>query len=427
MHPWYISFLQKIQSHANLYETYQRCTMNTRLTTVQYQDDNTTFIITGDIPAMWLRDSSMQVLPYLRFAKDDQMIQSMLKGLIKKQFTFILKDPYANAFMQKDDMVSEHHDDLTEMKKGVWERKYEVDSLCFPIWLFFQYIKATHDHSVIDELFWRVINCVIDVWEREQHHESSPYTFDRLNPYAPHDTLSFGKGTPVSYTGMTWSGFRPSDDACLYHFNIPANLFASHILNMVLELSKTFTQDDRLFSRIYTLKHEIQQGINTYGIIEHPTFGDVYAYEVDGLGHHVLMDDANIPSLLSLPFLGICEVDDRIYKNTRKMILSKANPFYVKGVYGQGIGSLHTPKNYVWPISICVEGLTSRHIHERFEKIKILLDTHADTHYMHESFDVDDPSQYTRSWFAWANSMFSLLVMSVEDDIDELIQYLNTR
>ena len=427
MHPWYISFLQKIQSHANLYETYQRCTMNTRLTTVQYQDDNTTFIITGDIPAMWLRDSSMQVLPYLRFAKDDQMIQSMLKGLIKKQFTFILKDPYANAFMQKDDMVSEHHDDLTEMKRGVWERKYEVDSLCFPIWLFFQYIKATHDHSVIDELFWRVINCVIDVWEREQHHESSPYTFDRLNPYAPHDTLSFGKGTPVSYTGMTWSGFRPSDDACLYHFNIPANLFASHILNMVLELSKTFTQDDRLFSRIHTLNHEIQQGINTYGIIEHPTFGDVYAYEVDGLGHHVLMDDANIPSLLSLPFLGICEVDDRIYKNTRKMILSKANPFYVKGVYGQGIGSLHTPKNYVWPISICVEGLTSRHIHERFEKIKILLDTHADTHYMHESFDVDDPSQYTRSWFAWANSMFSLLVMSVEDDIDELIQYLNTR
>ena len=396
----------KTKQFPQLIEVFQQCFVNTLETTVQLLDDATTFVLTGDISAMWLRDSTAQVKPYLKLAAQDNDIKELIKGLIKKQVQYLLIDPYANAF-NKEPTNSIQWQDRTQTNPWVWERKFELDSLCYPLQLSRDYWLATQDSSIFDANYHQMLHNTLNLMIIEQHHDAlSPYYFERDN-CPPSDTLPFqGRGTRTNYTGMVWSGFRPSDDACKFGFHIPANMFAVVVLTHVIQVALEIYEDQELAEQAQQLQAQIKFGIETYGIVPRSNFGSIYAYETDGYGNYNLMDDANVPSLLSIPYLGYTLATDPIYVNTRAFILSPANPYYYTGKFAQGIGSPHTPPKYIWPISLAMQGLTSTDKTEQEQLIKMLLGSTADTGYMHESFDSDQPERFTRSWFAWANSLF---------------------
>jgi meiotically up-regulated gene 157 (Mug157) protein len=390
---------------------FRQCYLNTLETTVELLPDGTTFVITGDIAAMWLRDSTAQVRPYLPYIKDDLDLRRVVKGLVQRQMRCILIDPYANAFNQEPNGHG-HQTDQTQQNPWLWERKYEIDSLCYPVQLCQDYYSTTDDISIFDQNTLEALHLIVEVLEREQRHDIlSPYSFERLDS-APSDTLPFGgKGTTTNFTGMTWSGFRPSDDACKFGYLVPANMFAVVILGHLIEFAETIYSDSALAARATKLRQEIDFGIQTYGIVDHPTFGRMYAYEVDGFGNANLMDDANVPNLLSIPYLGYRPADDPTYQNTRTFVLSRANPYYYEGQYAKGIGSPHTPQGYLWPIGLIMQALTTSDRAEQDALLQMLVSTTAGTGYMHESFHPDHPDNYTRPWFAWANSLFGELVM----------------
>lgn len=375
--------------------------MNTIETTVQIvveEELEETFIITGDIPAMWLRDAYFQVHHYLPYIGGSGALQNVIRGLIIRQTRMVELDPYANAFNIEANNEGYHRDDETELDDHVWERKYEVDSLCAYVRLVYEYMHYTDDKSIIPYVT-QAFKRIVELWKIEQNHAQSSYTFIRRN--VPEiDTLpNQGLGNPVAYTGMTWSGFRPSDDRCQYGYLIPANFFAASALAMIDAL----ISDDADFKMsILQLKTDILAGIQQYGIVD-----TIYAYEVDGLGNNVLMDDANLPSLLSLPWLAKGLYDEVTYKRTVAFILSDQNPFYGQGKYARGIGSPHTPSNSVWPISLATQALVTVDLSEKEKLIDMLYQSTGNTGWMHESFNPDDPSEFTRPWFAWANSMFA--------------------
>lgn len=412
----------KLEHRPTLQKLFKNCFTNTLETTTELLEDGTTYVFTGDIPALWLRDSSAQVRHYIPFAKEDPDVQRIIEGLIKRQIMYILIDPYANAF-NKEPNGQCYHKDITDTNDWIWERKYEIDSLCYPIQLAYLYWKATDKVDIFDEKFKEAMQTIIEVWKTEQrHHEESPYSFLRLQEGSSEHGLLYnnGKGMPVNYTGMTWSGFRPSDDACTFGYLIPSNMFAVVALKYMEEIAETVYKDESLKKSASALGREIDYGIKTYGIYNHPNWGKIYAYETDGFGNYNLMDDANVPSLLSAPYLGYTTSQDPIYQNTRKFILSKDNPYYYEGKYARGIGSPHTPENYIWHISLAMQGLTSDDRDEIEEILHIFEITHADTYYMHEGFDVDNPNNFTRHWFAWANSLFGEFIYKVVTETDIL-------
>jgi len=388
------------------------CYANTLDTTVELCDDGTTFVVTGDIPALWLRDSSAQVRPYVPLARQDPDVRRLVQGLMRRQAACILRDPYANAFNREPNGHG-HKGDRPPAGSWVWERKFELDSLCYPIQLCHDYWQATGDHEAFDDTIYCMLYTVLDVMRIEQHHDrDSSYAFERDHRLLPTDTLPFGgKGTRTNDTGMVWSGFRPSDDACTFGFLLPANMFAVVALDHVAELAHAIYHDPELGRKARALRAEIEFGIQTYGVVEHPRHGRIYAYETDGFGNHTLMDDANVPSLLSIPYLGYRPADDEVYQNTRRFVLSHDNPYYVEGTHARGVGSPHTPRGYIWPIALAMQGLTSCDPGEQDEIVDILAATTAGTGVMHESFHPDDPDHFTRPWFAWANSLFAAFIL----------------
>jgi len=401
----------QLEQIPGLWEMFRKCFLSTIETTVQ-QTPGDTFVITGDIPAMWLRDSTAQVLHYLRFA-DAPEVASMIEGLISRQADCILRDPYANAFNREENSFKPYND-TPRASDWVWERKYEIDSVCYPLWLADKYMEKTGATAFLTEKFLKALETVLDVLRTEQNHASSPYRFQRTD-CAPSDTLPWeGMGNPVSYTGMTWSGFRPSDDACEYGYLIPSNFFAVRAMEAARKLAQAAGRDD-LAQRALELQQTIREGIREYATLEHPRFGTIYAYETDGFGNYNLMDDANVPSLLSLPYLEACGADDPIYRNTRSFVLSSSNPYYYEGALAKGIGSPHTPEGYIWHISLCVQAMTSTDDEEILSLVKMLLTTHGGTGFMHEGFDPDAPENFTRDWFAWANSMFGELIYRLHE------------
>lgn len=397
---------------------FTQCFMSTFDTTAKFLDDGSCFVITGDIPAMWLRDSSAQVNHYLPFAKVSEEAYKLINGLIFRQMHYIIADPYANAFNLKADGQG-HNKDKPQKAPIVWERKYEIDSLCYPVRLAYRFWKEVGAVSHFTAPLHNALCKIVDLWITEQRHENSPYFFRRS--FCPKsDTLSHkGKGTPVDYTGMTWSGFRPSDDACKYGYLIPANLFAVEVLGYIAEIAEVVYVDKDLSNKAKKLRDEIQKGIDVFGVV-FDEFGKFYAYEADGLGNHNLMDDANVPSLLSLPYLGCCSASSEIYKNTRRFVLSERNPYYFEGKAAKGIGSPHTPKNHIWPISLCMQGLTSTDRDEMRSIIDTLAKTDAGTGFMHESFHMDKPEKFTREWFSWANSLFAELIIKYINEYGEI-------
>ena len=411
---------------AKLADMYERCFRNTWDTTLT-RDENGVFLITGDIPAMWLRDSSAQVWHYLPHAAEYPELRETICGLIRRQFACVLRDPYANAHnaSQNGKRFSEDSTNQSpEIMDWLWERKYEIDSLCYPVRLCYEYWQRTGDTGFCDANFIPALTAIVDTFQREQRHaEQSDYYFVRTD-CPPSDTLPCnGRGTAVAWTGMTWSGFRPSDDACQYGYLIPSNLFAASELKHLARLAALagspdadgdeldrLVSADPLAQRALRISAEIAQGVRKYGVVEHERFGRMYAYETDGLGNYNLMDDANVPSLLSLPYIGAVRADDELYQNTRRFVLSEYNPYYYAGSALRGVGSPHTPPRYVWPIALCIQGLTSRDPAEIAEIADMLENGDAGTGYMHEGVFVDDPARFTRPWFAWANSLFSEFV-----------------
>lgn len=400
------------QGREKLAQMYRKCFRSTWDTTLQ-RADGTVFLITGDIPAMWLRDSSAQVYHYLPHATRFPEVKEAISGLIARQLQYIRLDPYTNAFNRENSGrhgYADHTSWSDAQEPWIWERKYEIDSLCYPVRLVHAFWKTTGTWPFPGDTLLDTFRVILSTFRCEQHHmQQSPYFFERSD-CPPSDTLpSGGKGTPVAYTGMTWSGFRPSDDACRYGYLIPSNFFATVALAQIREMADTLGEDG-LAKSAALLRGQILEGLAAYGTVEHPEYGRVYAYEVDGLGHAHLMDDANVPSLLSLPYLGCVKANDETYLRTRRMILSRANPYYYEGKSARGIGSPHTPEDYIWPISLCMQGLTSTDPEEIRSLLSTLENLDAGTLLMHEGVHKDDPSQYTRAWFAWANSLFSEFV-----------------
>ena len=362
------------------------------------------YLVSGDIPAMWLRDSSAQLWNYVCFANDPE-IGGLIRSVIKKQFSYIAVDPYANAFNEQPSDRG-HTEDIPRKSPWVWERKYELDSLSYPLRLIYKYYKVTGDGAFIEEVLPGTVKTILDVLETEQHHfEKSEYRFsretDRYN-----DTLhNDGMGEPVGYTGMTWQGFRPSDDAVSYGYNIPGNIFAYVVLGYASELLKNCAPE--IAERAERLRQEMLDGVRKYGITEHEKYGKIFAYETDGLGNYEFMDDANTPSLLSLPYIGFNTAGlDEVYKNTRRFILSEDNPYYYKGGFASGLGSPHEYTGYIWHMGLSMQGLTSEDAEEMRNVLDTLISADADTGYMHECFDPDDPKKFKREFFTWSDALF---------------------
>lgn len=396
----------------------KQCFLNTIETTVTQLEDGSYFVITGDIPAMWLRDSAAQLKPYVPYAKEDEDLQAILRSVIQKYAFYVRLDPYTNAFNSKPQR-GYTEDDRSNFQSGwIWERKYEVDSLCAPLYLAHQYYQVTGDKSIFTEEFRLMIQTIADTFTTEQRHDRSPYWFVREHAWAPSDTLPMnGRGRPVNFTGMTWSGFRPSDDSCKFGYLIPSNMMAAVALDYAGELLQAGFEDPALEARCESLAAEIRDGIETYGVCDHPKYGRIYAYETDGFGNYNLMDDANSPSLLSIPYIGYKTAEDPIYQNTRRFVLSQDNPYYFVGKAAKGVGSPHTPPRYIWHIGLVMQILTSLDPAEKRECLDMLARTHAGTNYMHEGFDADDPARFTRPWFAWANTLFAQML---EREVDSL-------
>ncbi|MGX7163884.1 glycoside hydrolase family 125 protein [Enterococcus massiliensis] len=400
--------------HRGWAENFNAAFANTLLTTVKRQTDGTTFLLTGDIPAMWLRDSTAQVRPYLVVAKEDEDLAAMISGLVKKQFFYINIDPYANAFNETANGAG-HQTDHTEMNDWIWERKYEIDSLCYPVQLAYLLYKNTGRTDQFNENFVSGVNKILEVFATEQNHAESPYTFVRDTDRKEDTLINEGRGAKVAPVGLTWSGFRPSDDACAYGYLIPSNMFAVVVLGYLEEIFSTILKDPAIVQKAGVLKKDIQKGIEEFGRTKNQAGEDIYAYEVDGKGNATLMDDSNVPNLIAAPYLGYGEMNDPRYLRTRNTLLSKENPYYYEGKFAKGIGSSHTPENYVWPIALAMEGMTTNSKSEKERILNQLVATDAGTHLMHEGFHVDDPNQYTREWFSWANMMFCELVMDYFD------------
>lgn len=395
---------------------FENCFPNTLDTTVEvgrldgFED---TFVVTGDIDAMWLRDSSAQVWPYLPLAAKDEALRKLFRGLIRRQSRCISIDPYANAFLPdpkaKSTLDWAQADD-TDMRPGVAERKWEIDSLCYPVRLAHGYWQTTGDREPFDDS-WREASKLIVRTFREQQRKDGPgpYHFQRQSPHPSESQFLKGYGNPTRPVGMIHQMFRPSDDATLYPFNIPGNLFAVITLRRLAQMHASLYGDTTFAAECNALADEVANAIEQYGVVKGEQ-GDYWAYEVDGYGQQLFMDDANVPSLLALPYLE-CTPRDARYARTRAQVWSTHNPYFFKGKAAEGIGGPHEGLRMIWPMSIMMKAFTTDDVAEIRQCLTWLKTTHAGTGFMHEAFDQDDPATYTRSWFAWANTLFGELIV----------------
>ncbi len=399
---------------------FENCYPNTLDTTVDYEiidGRHDTFIITGDIDAMWLRDSTAQVWPYMQLLREDEKLKNLVNGLINRQVKCVLLDPYANAFYKDMTKESEWKSDHPSPQAGVHERKWEIDSLCYVIRLSNRYFEITGDDSVFDENWDRAMRQIVKTFKTEQRKNGkTPYRFMRRTSVMIDAPVFNGTGRPIQPVGLICSMFRPSDDATLYPFLIPSNIFAVASLEQLHDIYNYVLHDSDFALECKKLAREVDLAIKKYGITNHKDFGEIYAYEVDGFGNSIFMDDANVPSLMSLAYLGAHQPTDELYQNTRKFLLSDSNPYYLKGNAAEGQASPHTGKDMIWPMGIILRAMTSIDDEEIVHCLKMLKASHAGTGFMHEAFKKDDPTIYNRAWFAWTNTLFGELIIKISKE-----------
>lgn len=420
--------IEKIKATAGNKELawmFENCFPNTLDTTVDFEVINgrpDTYVITGDIDAMWLRDSSAQVWPYLPLMKDDPALQQLIAGVVNRQTRCILKDPYANAFYKDESKVSEWKSDRTEMKPGVHERKWEIDSLCYPIRLGYHYWKTSGDTAPFDEAWHQAIRLILQTFREQQRKQGrGPYRFQRRTEVQTDTVALGGYGNPVNPVGLICSTFRPSDDATVFLFLVPSNFFAVVSLRQAAEMVEKLAHDNDLAAQCRALADEVERALRQYAIVPHAKFGKVYPYEVDAYGNYYCIDDGNVPSLLSLPYIGAVKPTDKLYLNTRHLVLSPSNPYYCQGKAANGPGGPHVGMDMIWPLGLILQGITSTNDREIREVLQTLQKTHAGTGFMHEAFHKDDPKRFTRSWFAWANTIFGEFVLKVYHERPHLL------
>ncbi len=398
---------------------FENCFPNTLDTTVKHHGmlngKLDTFIITGDIYAMWLRDSTAQVWPMMPLINTDPKLKDLVKGLINRQANCVNIDSYANAFNFDANVEDKGwQQDQTAMKPELHERKWEIDSLCYVVRLAHGYWKLTGDTSLFEADWHKAMKAIVHTFKEQQRKEGNgPYNFKR-NGSNPTDTAGFdGFGNKVNPVGLICSLFRPSDDGTIFPFLIPSNLFAVLSLRQLNELYASMGKDMGFAAECMALANEVETAVAKYGIIEHEIFGKMYAYEVDGFGSRLCMDDANVPSLLSLPYLDAIKTTDPLYIATRKYALSEYNPWFFKGKAAEGIGGPHTGRDSIWPMGIIIRAMTSTDKVEIKQCLKMLKATHNGTGLMHESFYMNDAQYFSRSWFAWANTLFGELIVKI--------------
>jgi hypothetical protein len=367
-----------------------------------------TFVVTGDIAAMWHRDAVHQIWPYLRFVGEDPALARLVAGVLNQLVDFLLIDPWANAF-EPEGSRSPWAGDLTQMHPRVHERKWELDSPAAVMRLSHRWWQASGGDTTPFDARWReAMAAALGVLRQHQGRgEASPYRFQRRTSNPLDSLVLDGRGPPSAPLALVRSAFRPSDDACSLPFHVPSNFMAAAALEDLAELAHA-TGASALAADAARLGGEIRAALDALPV--------PWPYELDGFGSLLMMDDANVPSLLSLPWLGAVRADDARWRDTRRRVLSGAgNPFYVRGRVAAGVGSPHTGARAVWPLALVMQALTAENDAERTDLLRALLAGSARTGFLHEAFDADDPTRFTRPWFAWANSMFGELVLSLHE------------
>lgn len=401
---------------------FANCFPNTLDTTVHYREDEEgnpdTYVYTGDIPAMWLRDSGAQVWPYVQLCGNDPALQKMIAGVIRRQFRLINIDPYANAFNDGPTGAGEDVGYPGHVQDPwVFERKWEIDSHCYPIRLAHHYWKTTGDESVFDAEWVEAMRNILATLRDQQMKEGpGDYTFLRVTDRQLDTRCHVGRGNPVKPVGLISSAFRPSDDATTFGFLVPSNFMAVSSLRKAAEILSTVNGEQELAAGCTALADEVAAALQQYAVVEHPVYGKIYAFEVDGFGSVQLMDDANVPSLLAMPYLGDVERTDPVYENTRRFVWSTDNPYFWRGPAGEGIGGPHIGVEMIWPMSIMMRAFTSTDDAEIRDCIIALMTTDAGTGFMHESFSRHDAADFTRAWFAWQNTLFGELILKLVNE-----------
>lgn len=406
---------------------FENCFPNTLDTTIEYEENNgipDTFVITGDIHAMWLRDSTAQVWPYLPFSDKEEKLRKLILGVINRQTKCINIDPYANAF-NKEATGSEWEKDITDMNPYLHERKWEIDSLCYTVRLAYGYWKTTGDTSFYTDEFVKAQKLILKTFiEQQRKKDNGPYSFMRVTEKATDTVPMKGFGFPVKPCGLICSTFRPSDDSTIFLYLIPSNYFAVQSLIQMAEMNEKIGNNQKLAKECKALSDEVSEALKKFGTTDHKKHGKIYAFETDAISNYMLMDDANVPSLMAMPYLNCISSNDKVYQNTRNFILSEDNPWYFKGSAGKGVGGPHVGQDMIWPLSIIIQALTSTSKKEIKECLNILKKTHAGTGFMHETFHKNDASTFTRSWFAWANTLFGELIIHISKEYPEILQEL---
>ncbi|KAI0129425.1 hypothetical protein BJ170DRAFT_271912 [Xylariales sp. AK1849] len=433
----------------DLFRLFENTFPNTLDTTISWKgfadggsDEELTFITTGDIVAMWLRDSANQMRSYkplLAANESTSSLASLFRGAINLQTRYLLTSPHCNAFQAPvesslppednsaadTDVVSPAYD-----KNFVFECKYELDSLSAFLQLSFDYYNKTLDIDFFGKFQWvKTVETILNTTEAllsgtyadDGHVNESPYTFQRTSNSASETLLNKGIGSPVKGgTGLVRSAFRPSDDSTIFQLFIPANMMFSSYLGKCAVIMEKFDSD--LSKRMSDLSVSVREGIENYGKVQHDDFGDIYAYEIDGFGSSNLMDDANVPSLLSAPTIGYTDASDSTYQNTRQFVLSTSDPYYMFGPVLNGTGGPHVGPGKAWPMSIIVSLLTSNDDAEIVTGLSQLVSSTAGLGLIHESINTFDELDWTRQWFSWANGLFGQLLLDLKDRKPQLLE-----
>ncbi len=342
--------------------------------------DGRVFVATGDIDDMWIRDSTIQMRPFMHVKK----MKPLMEGFIKTLAFYLLQDPYANSFRKT---WSPRTEGEAGLRRGGWVAtgNWEPDSISY----FYHFLCDFGEPKLFeDSVVAAAVDLTLDTLIIEQNHANSNYTYSELRNH--------GRGDAFRPVGLVWGAFRPSDDMQVHPFNIPVNM---HLHSALTKLKLHYKPG---YDRIMHIRLGIEVGVHHHGIVD-----GMYAYEVDGLGNALLgFDDANLPSLLSAPLSDYLFFNNAVYQKTRKYLLSPQNPYFFTGPSFEGIGSPHTRAGHVWPLAVMARALTSDSPIEIRNQLYYLLSMQCNTATMHESVSVSDTNSCTRTDFEWANTLF---------------------
>ncbi|KAH6678576.1 hypothetical protein B0J14DRAFT_326100 [Halenospora varia] len=440
-----IKDMQSVIKDPDLYRLFQNSFPNTLDTAVKWRgyaannsDEELTFLITGDINAMWLRDSANQMQSYLPLVKANSShdsLASLYRGVINLQARYINEAPHCNSFQPpvESGIGPSKNQDLPDNftppapNTTIFECKYELDSLAAFLEISTNYYEATGDIDFFRNFQWvSAIETIIETTEalligtyaNNGSVNTVPYTWRRTTDSATETLDNSGRGNPVQGgTGLVRSAFRPSDDSTIFQLFIPANMMFSRYLDSTSEIMANISNQRNLANHMHNFAGRIREAITKYGIVNNPTYGQIYAFEVDGYGSQNIMDDANIPSLLSAPFLGYLNVTDQVYQNTRKLILSKDNPYFMRGPVINAVGGPHAGLGQAWPMASIIRIFTTSDTHEIESTLKEIVGSTAGLGLIHESVDSFDASKWTRQWFSWANGLFGQCLLDLKDRV----------